>query len=371
MKNRIIKNLFPIFLYLLQVFITGCATSPEKSKQPISRSVITRPEIEKDPFSGFPERYRLKAREDEKRGDLLKAVRAWEVVKSFLPTDPEPKAKIPQLKEEISAAADEHFRKGVSYFKSHSYRSARKEFLLTLYLKPDHVEAVQYLKEKLVGEDFLTYEVKQGDTIKEVARKIYKDPQKDFLIAYFNGLKIDGRIEPPMILKMPFLEIAPVKTTSIRPQRATEPAPEIALEIKEILEEARTTYEKGDYPESAALAEKVLKYDPANKEIHELMNASYYEWGKRLSREKKYREALEAFHRVDPGYKDVNFQLAHNRKQLAEEHYLRGVKFFISEHVKGAIQEWETTLSLEPDHPRAKKDIENARELLQKLEKIK
>lgn len=349
----------------------SCATSPEKSVQPTSRFVTTGPEINKDSFSDFPERYRLKAREDEKRGDLPKAVRGWEVVKSFLPTDPEAGEKIAQLKEQISAAAGQHFRKGVSYFRTHSYNSARKEFLLTLYLKPDHVEAIQYLKEKLVGEDFLTYEVKRGDTIKEVARKIYKDPQKDFLIAYFNGLKIDERIEPPMILKMPFLDIVPVKTTSIRSQRATEPVPEIALEIKEILEEARTTYEKGDYPESAALAEKVLKYDPANKEIHELMNASYYEWGKRLSRERKYHEALEAFRRVDPGYKDVNFQLAHNRKQLAEEHYLRGVKFFISEHVKGAIQEWETTLSLDPDHPRAKKDIENARELLQKLEKIK
>jgi tetratricopeptide (TPR) repeat protein len=326
--------------------------------------------MEKDSFSGFPERYRLKAREDEKRGDLPKAIKGWEVVRSFLPTDPEARGKIAQLKAQISAAADKHFRKGVSYFRTHSYNSARKEFLLTLYLNPDHAEAIQYLKGKLVGEDFLAYEVKKGDTIKEVAQKIYKDPQKDFLIAYFNGLKIDGRIDPPMILKMPFLDIAPVKTTSIRSQRAPEPAPEI-LGIKEILEEARTTYEKGDYQESAARAEKVLKYDPANKEIHELMNASYYEWGKRLSRERKYHEALEAFQRVDPGYKDVNLQLAHNRKQLAEEHYLKGVKSFIEEDIESAIEEWETTLSLEPNHPRAKKDIENARNLLQKLEKIK
>ena len=348
----------------------GCATSPEKSKQPTSRPVTSGPEIEKDSFSDFPERYRRKAREDEKRGDLPKALKAWEVVKSFLPTDPEAGEKIGQLKEQISAAADKHFRKGVSYFKTHSYSSARKEFLLTLYLKPDHVEAIQYLKEKLAGEDFLTYEVKKGDTIKEVARKIYKDPQKDFLIAYFNGLKIDGRIEPPMILKMPFLDFTPAKRTSIRPPMAADPIPEIALDMKEILGKVRTTYQEGDYQESAALAEKVLKYDPANKETRELMNASYYQWGKRLSRERKYHEALEAFHRVDPGYKDANFQLAHNRKQLAEEHYIKGVKFFIEEDIEKAIQEWKTTLSLEPDHPKAKKDIENARNLLQKLEKI-
>jgi tetratricopeptide (TPR) repeat protein len=349
----------------------GCATSPEKSVQPDSRLVTTGPEIKKDPFSDFPERYRLKAREDEKRGDLPKAVKGWEVVKSFLPTDPEAGEKIAQLKEQVSAAVDEHFKRGLSYVRSHSYHLARKEFLFTLYLKPDHAEAIQYLKEKLVGEDFLTYEVKKGDTIKEVARKIYKDPQKDFLIAYFNGLKIDGPIEPPMILKMPFLDLPPVKKTSIGSPKAADPIPEITLDTKEILGKARTTYQEGDYQESAALAEKVLKYDPANKETHELLNASYYQWGKQLSRERKYHEALEAFNRVDPRYKDVNFQLAYNRKQLAEAHYRKGVKFFIEEDIEGAIQEWETTLSLEPDHPKAKKDIENARNLLQKLEEIK
>jgi len=349
----------------------GCATSPEKSKQPTSRSITSRADIKKDSFSDFPERYRLKAREDEGKGDLPKAVKGWEVVRSFLPTDPEAREKIAQLREQISAAADKHFRKGVSYFTTQSYSSARKDFLLTLYLNPDHAEAIQYLKGRLGGEDFLTYEVKKGDTIKEVARKIYKDPQKDFLIAYFNGLKIDGRIEPPMILKMPFLNFAPAKPPSIRSSTAASPILEITLDTKEIQSKARTTYQEGDYQQSAALAEEVLKHDPANKEIHELMNASYYQWGKRLTRERKYHEALEAFHRVDPGYKDVNFQLAHNRKQLAEEHYLKGVKSFIEEDIESAIEEWETTLSLEPNHPRAKKDIENARNLLQKLQEIK
>jgi tetratricopeptide (TPR) repeat protein len=349
----------------------GCATSPEKSVKPGSRLVTTGPEIQKGPFSNFPERYRLKAREDEKRGDLAKALRGWEVVQSFLPTDPEAGEKIARLRKQISVAAGKHFWKGVSYFRSRSYSWARKEFLLTLCLKPDHVEAIQYLKEKLAGEDFLTYEVKRGDTIKEVARKVYKDPQKDFLIAYFNGLKIDGRIEPPMILKMPFLDLPPAKKTSIAPPKAPDPMPEIPLDTKEILGRARTTYQEGDYQESASLAEKVLKYDPANRETHELLNASYYQWGKQLSRERKYHEALEAFNQVDPGYKDVNFQLTYNRKQLAEAHYIKGVKFFIEEDIEGAIQEWETTLSLEPDHAKAKQDIGNAHELLQKLEKIK
>jgi len=371
MNNRSIKNLFPIFLSLVPIFNTGCATSPEKSKPPASISAITWTKNGKDSFSGIPERYRIKAREDEKKEDLPKALKDWEVVKGFLPADLEAGERIAQLNKEIPAAADRHFQKGQALFQNHSHERARKEFLLTLYLKPDHAEAVQYLKEKMAGEDSITYKVKKGDTIKEVARKIYRDPQKDFLISYFNELKTDKPMEPPMTLRMPFLEPAPGKKTSIPSKIGADPISETAIHTKEILEKARTNYQQGNYQESVALTEKILEYDPADKETHNLMNATYYQWGKQLSEEGKYDEALKAFRRIDPGYKDVNLQLARNRKQLAEVHYKKGVKFFIDEEIEKAIQEWENTLSLEPNHPKAKKDIENGRNLLQKLEKIK
>jgi tetratricopeptide (TPR) repeat protein len=178
-------------------------------------------------------------------------------------------------------------------------------------------------------------------------------------------------IEPPMTLKMPVLDPASAKRTPVPPKRVPDPIPKIAMDKEEILGKTRTTYQEGNYQESAGLTEKILEYDPANKEIRELKNASYYQWGKQLSQEKKYHEALESFQLVDPGYKDVNIQLSYCRKQVAEAHYIKGVKFFIEEEIEDAIQEWETTLSLEPNHAKAQKDIENARNLLQKLEKIK
>jgi len=132
-KIRFVLNIFPFFLSLVPVFIVGCATSPEKSKQLSFRSTITELKEDKDPFSGVPERYRLKARDDEKKGDLPKALRGWELVKSFLPTDSEAQDEIARLKKQISAAADEHFRKGLSLFETQSYASSRKEVRLTLY----------------------------------------------------------------------------------------------------------------------------------------------------------------------------------------------------------------------------------------------
>ena len=121
MKNRSIKNLFPIFLSLAPIFITGCATLPQKSTQPASIPEITEPKNEKDPFSGFPEQYRVKARENQTKRDLPNALKDWEVVKSYLPTDAEAEEKIAQLNKEIPAAADQHFQKGLALFQNHSY----------------------------------------------------------------------------------------------------------------------------------------------------------------------------------------------------------------------------------------------------------
>jgi tetratricopeptide (TPR) repeat protein len=370
-KDRLIKKIFSLLLPVAFLFLSGFATSPDGSKQPLSPSSPSADEGGKDPFSDFPDRYRLKAREAEKRGDLPKAFKAWKVVKSFVPADEEAEGKIAQLKNQIATAADQHFRKGLALFQSHSYALAQKEFLFALYLQPDHDEAIQYLKQKMAGEDILTYEVKKGDTIKEVARKVYKDAQKDFLIAYFNGLKVDSQIEPSLILRMPILTSPPSKGITTSAKMVADPTPEMAKDIQEILGKARDAYRGKNYQESLALAEKVLEYDPANRECRELMNASYYHLGKQLGQEKKYKEALEAFQRVDSGYKDVSLQLLQNRKQLAEAHYIKGVQFFIGEEIERAIREWEATLTLEPKHPKARKDIESARSLLQKLEKVK
>ncbi len=59
------------------------------------------------------------------------------------------------------------------------------------------------------------------------------------------------------------------------------------------------------------------------------------------------------------------------KKQLANSHYIKGVKYFTDEELDKAIKEWEETLDLDPNHPKAKKDIENARSLLQRLKEIR
>lgn len=379
MKRLLLRNLCRISLGFLIIVMFGCATPPKKPPESIMPPEPKMPTamIEKDPFSIFPEQYKNKAIEYEKGGDLRKALQSWQIVANFTPNDEDLAKKITELKSQIEAKADEHFTKGLSYYQKNSIQEAQREFLLTLSYNPDHQEALDYLKNKLTGENHKLYEVKKGDTLKEVARKTYQDPQKDFLIAYFNDLGRDVKLVPGTTLKIPILELTLAKQTVDAKEMPMDEkeipmdAKERPTDVKEMVSKALVSFKAKEYREAALMAEKTLEINPANKDARDLINASYYQMGKALSQEKKYEEALVMFNRVEPGYKDVRESIASTKKHLADAHYIKGVKYFTAEELDKAIKEWEATLTMDPDHPKARKDMENARSLLEKLKQIK
>jgi len=367
MKVSFLKTGARLFLLFILISLLGCATSSDKKGEPRLTPLPPRKAIGKDLFFTAAEQYRAKAQGEETKGDLPSAFESWKVVEGLRPDDKEAREKIIQLQKQMLAAADQHFQRGRAFFFRRSHELARKEFLAALYLNPDHAGASQYLKEKMAGEDFFTYEVKKGDTLKDLAAKFYKDPQKAFVIARLNELKVESVIKATQILRLPVLDSAPLK---IPPASIPPTNPEVGLEVQETAGKAREAYQRGDYRESATLAEKSLVSNPENREYREMKNASYYELGTRLGQEKKYEEAFEAFQQVESAYKDRDVQLSQVRKQLAEAHYLQGVRFFIEEEIEEAIQEWERTLTWEPGHPKAKTDIEKGRDLLRNFKKI-
>ena len=82
------------------------------------------------------------------------------------------------------------------------------------------------------------------------------------------------------------------------------------------------------------------------------------------------------FKKADITYKNVREMVANLEKRLqdhktqAENHYQKGVRHFLAEELDEAVQEWEKTLQLDPQHLKAKKDIEQVRRLQEKLRKI-
>jgi len=363
--KRLFANMPGVFFlaaFSLMLLGAGCAT--------ITMSNIISKKDNR--FSALVNRHTEKAAEYEKKGDLLKALRSWEIVYDFTPDDGKVSTQIIYLKSQIQKTASGHYNKGVAYYQNNSMKAALKEFLLALSLNPDHKEALDYVKYRMTGDELIVYEVKKGDTAKGIAQKVFNDSSKDFLIAYFNDLNKKTHLEPGMAILLP-----PPEAVHIEPETAPsgEETDEF-INVKQIMRKARVYFNAKKYQQSASTAEKILEYDPVNKDAMDLKNASYYAMGGILRKKKKYTEALAMFNNVDPDYKNVRhiIELLGNNdknKSRAAEHYMSGVNYYMSQDLDKAIKEWEITLVLDPDHPNAKKDIENARSFLDKLNKIK
>jgi tetratricopeptide (TPR) repeat protein len=349
---------------LLAIFIIGiCAVAPELTS---AGDIPDR--------GSFADIYRNKALDYEKAGELYKALQMWEIVSSFLPDDREVVQRIPALLKEANTAAENHFKKGLAYYVKGSTPSARKEFLLTLIYNPDHADALDYLKNKLAGDDFIQYEVRKSDTLQTISQRIYNDPQKSFLISAFNNLDNNVRLTPGMSLRLPVIELSAPKQASEeydwKPTEIEE-APVKTVDTAGLLAKAKNLFKAKKYQETLLALESVLEHDKMNSVALDLVNASNYQMGKIMSEEKNYKEALKYFSRVDSNYQDIKDARVLTQNRLAEVHYNTGVKFFVNDQLEKAIGEWEETLALNPKHLRARKDIENAQNLLKKLQELK
>jgi tetratricopeptide (TPR) repeat protein len=326
--------------------------------------------------------YRNKALSYEKSEEFLEAIEMWQAAGSLSPADTETIKKIDDLQRQADIAAESHFNKGVAYYQKGAAASARKEFLLTLLYNPDHRDALDYLKNKPAGEDFVQYVVKKGDTLPGIAQKFYNDPQKDFLISYFNDFDKQTRLIADMNIKIPVLEISEPETVpeeydadeeaaAEEPPAPAAPVKTVEVDIAGILARGTALLNAKKYQEALVAAESVLKQETTNSAALHIVNAANYELGKMASATKKYNEALKYFSRVNPGYRDVKNVTITTQNLLAEVHYNTGVKYYVSDKIEQAISEWQEALRLNPKHPRARKDIENAQNLLKKLQKLK
>ena len=437
------KRLFTIYFVLLVLFsLTGCASVREFLGDIADK--ITKKNAEKAPedIKVLPAAYYLeKASEYEKNDECQTALLYVKIAGTLDPHNTKIHEKTASLKSAIDHKAGQHFTTGVAFFKKRRFKDARKQFLTTLRYAPDHKKALDYLKNRLHPKEYRTYKVKYKDTLKNISKKFYKDPSKDFLIACFNNLKMGSQLESGIILKLPLLG-----------SEFNRPSIHIPAELKK----AENLLKEKRYPEVVGVSEKILGYDRLNQKASDLKNSAYFQMGLALSEQENYPEAIEMFKKVAPDYQGVNeaiqqainkallkaetflkekkygqtlavagkilnydksntaarnltntafcqqarnliirknytealhvlgkadpeydcvkktiFDVHKSRKKQAEVHYLKGVKHFLNENLQSAITEWEKALALNPEHKKAKENINNARSLLEKLKKVK
>lgn len=382
--QRIISKL--LILLLLILVLCNCATAPISTVDAVTPAAELSADVARDKVAQRAQEpvasaadpladvYRNKAMNYERAEEFLKAIEMWKIVSSFSPADREAIKKIDDLQRQADMAAESHFNRGVTYYQKGAASSARKEFLLTLLYNPDHMDALDYLKNKLAGEDYVQYVVKKGDTLQSISLKFYNDPQKDFLISYFNNFDKQTKLIPEMNIKIPVLEISepeqPSEDYDSTSEEAEEP-PVKSVDIAGLLAKGTALLNAKKYQEALSIAESVLKYESTNSAARNIVNVSNYEMGKMANAAKKYDEALRYFRRVNPGYRDVKKVMITTQNLLAEVRYNTGVKYYVNDKIEQAIREWKETLTLNSKHPRARKDIENAQSLLKKLQKLK
>jgi tetratricopeptide (TPR) repeat protein len=367
MKNVPLHRTTQILLLLLAILVlSNCAAVPVSTEEAVTPAAAVL----------LADVYRNKAISYEKAGEFLKAIEMWKIVNRLSPADRETIKKIDDLQQQADTAAASHFNRGVAHYQKGAAASARKEFLLTLLYNPDHKEALDYLKNKLTGEEYAQHVVKKGDTLQSIAQKFYNDPQKDFLISYFNNFDKQTRLVPDMNLKIPVLEISEQEKTQedydSKTEEEEEPSVKTAdVDIAGLLAKGTALLNAKKYREAIPVAESVLKYESANSAALNIVNAANYEMGQIANAAKNHTEALKYFSRVNPGYRDVKNVMITTQNRLAEVYYNTGVKSYVNDKIEQAIREWNEVLRLNPKHPRARKDIENAQNLLKKLQKLK
>lgn len=392
--------------------------------------------------------YRSRAQNLEQQGELQKALFTWHIVARIEQDNTKTVKTIQNLQKTIADLARTHFQQGLKHYKSGDYAKALTHFLITLRYKPDHRQARYYLKTRLQNSEQTTYPVQPGDSFTRIAEKIYKDPGKAYMIAYFNDLDprkplLIGRtlllpaIDPKFIKRRSnisiWLDQAKSAYENQRYDETISLTQKIYDEVPDHLKARRLAdaayFDKGmdflkqkrylaavaqfkqvspDYKgrdqaiakarshikqlameEKLSLAlehlrnnawkdvlnatEEILDHDPGNAQANMLFSNASYNLGKLMLNRGNVTKAVDLLERIDPSYEDTEqlLSLARARmKSLSETHYRDGVKHYINEDLEMAIKDWKKTLELNPEHPKAQQDIENAQRLLNKLKAL-
>lgn len=139
------------------------------------------------------------------------------------------------------------------------------------------------------------------------------------------------------------------------------------------LKNARELFDQGRYGQCLDQAEMLKQRAPDNTAVARLAAEARYRLALAYFDHKRYREARAVLENMEEDHeagmalkKAVHARLV----ELAQVHYRNGVKHFINEDLNKAIAEWEIALDCDPDHAKARENIENARRLLQKIETL-
>ena len=139
------------------------------------------------------------------------------------------------------------------------------------------------------------------------------------------------------------------------------------------LQQARTQLAQKSFQKAHDILENILAQSPDRDDARSLMDEARYGWARELMAQDRESEAIALLQTLGPLYDDAEnliVQAKGMRNARAEKFYRSGVKHYLNEELELAVEDWKNALALNPEHPKAATDMENAIKLLEKWRDI-
>jgi tetratricopeptide (TPR) repeat protein len=332
-----------------------------------------------------------KAREYEKGGDYVEALKQYKIALTVDPSCQEAVAGGSRLEAILKSSAEEHYKKGLELKRQGKYGQARQHFLTCLRFRPDYPEALKMLipLREPRAKGYIVHEIQPGESLSQLATDYYGDHTKFSIIASYNNLSEPAMVRAGQEIKIPELEGMDLSAYKGYQEAGRPDEPEGALQDRgdepdakpEDVDQVGTYRELGvelfkekRYEEALAEFQKVIHARPNDKVAFEYSYQSYFEMAMALYQTQDYLAARDQF-RLALRYKnDCHRCRAYIKKSEAlykALHYKLGIRYYGREQLTEAIREWEMVKALDPGYKRVGYYINKAKEMLKKLEDLK
>lgn len=235
------RRLLPVMALIATVILCGCAGTMHS----VSDFLLAGPWWS----AAQTGEIRSRARDLEAQGELARALDHWRLVQRMSGDRADSGREIARLEKMIADAVQSHYQKGLANLEGKKPTVARNHFLAALRLDPGYQPALRQIKAHYSPFPLAVYLSAAGDRPATVARNVYKDSQKAFLVAWFNDLPEDETMPPGTLLILPKLDKIPVKKV-----RKKKPPDRLAAARKRLAE--------NDLDGALALAKNANPADP-------------------------------------------------------------------------------------------------------------
>jgi tetratricopeptide (TPR) repeat protein len=369
------------------VALTGCATAGDPHSAtppgapPAKGTLAMRPPT---PRAALAAPHRERAEALQKEGALRAALAEWTIAHTLDPGD----ATVIEVKRRLEARIEREVaarvQQGRVALAREQHLEARRHFLAALALDPHNLIAFEALRNDVRDVRFVTHTVRSGETLGSIAQRYYGDRSRSEVLWEINQLPRNPRLvagsslRVPEIPGVPFLTSTPASAVAAIPGPGSEaprapvtPRDDIAPEVDPLLAEVKEAVENTNYAEALVGLDRLLASNPRHPEGSDLKKSILYALGKSQLEQKNYDDSLKSLTQLTklaPNYEDSVALLRQARARSVQQHYAEGLRFYREEKLEEAITEWKLVLDLDPRHPSARKNIEQAEAILKRLE---